>query len=167
MRAVQPASHHTRSFFLSGNHTEAAACDQQESANAESERHGAHALINIHRAGFQQLKRRHDKSKCNNNGGDERENPQRKEQTGAAAFRGMQQLQRTPCSCHQRRQQTIEQHEESKRDGDSAQANQQPGFLCLVSRAWVSRDWVPLLLSSRRLRSTSSCNSSSSCASCV
>jgi hypothetical protein len=70
MRTFQPASYHMRSFCLSGNHTKAAAGDEQESANAQSERHRTDALININRTGFQQLKRGHDKSECNNNGTD-------------------------------------------------------------------------------------------------
>src|SRR5450631_3130819 len=72
----------------------------------------------------------------------------------------MHQLQRAPRDYHQRRQQRVEQYEESERDGDSAESKHQCCSRPLLSRALFLRLW-----SSRRLRSTRSCSSSSSCAS--
>src|SRR5260370_507760 len=46
----------------------------------------------------------------------------------------MQQLQRAPRDCHERRQQTVEQNEESERDGDSAQRKHQRRSRFLISR---------------------------------
>src|SRR6202521_325098 len=158
--AFQPASHHARSPGLSGDHAEAAAGNQQESANAQRERYRTNALITINRTGVQQLKRRHDKGECNDDRSRQRENSQREQQTGQALFRRAQQPQRAPRDCHKRRQQTVKQNEESERDGDTAQDKHQRGPRSLFFRSLIS--WA---LSSRRLRSTRSCSSSSSCAS--
>src|ERR1700730_15348794 len=162
MGAVQPESHHARSPGLGSDHAEAAARNQKESANAQRERHRTNALIGTDRTGFQQLKRRNDKGECNEDRCRQRKNPQREEQIGQAPFPRMQQFQRAPCDYHERRQQRVEQNEESKRDGDTAQGKHQRRSRSLFFRSPFSRP-----LSSRRLRSTSSCNSSSSCASCA
>src|SRR3981081_2949965 len=165
MGAVQPASHHARSPGLGSDHAEAAAGNQQESANAQRERHCTNALININRTGFQQTKRRHDKSECDDNGSRQWKNSQGEQRIGQAPFRRMQQLQGAPYDCHERRQQTVEQNEESKRDGDSAQGKHQRRSRSLFFRSLFSRPLVSGSRSSRRLRSTRSCNSSSNCAS--